>query len=107
MGATRRGGQRAGKRLAGRGMVGDNVGMSIQEDNGKSMQIARSDAADAVKLPGELLDRLHVKDGDRVHVEQAPDGSVIIAVDQEHARQMAAARKAMREDHEVLRKLAQ
>jgi len=71
------------------------------------MQVNTSGGEGRVTLPASLLEHLHLKDGDDIYVEQREGGVVILAVDQAHATQLAAARAVMREDEQVLRKLAQ
>lgn len=60
-----------------------------------------------VVLPKELLARLHVDKGDVLHVTEVPDGFAIRTYDEKFARVMAAAEIVMREDRDVLRRLAE
>ena len=57
-------------------------------------------------LPREILARLHAEAGDTVYVTDAPGGLRITTYDPEFERQMAVARKIMKEDRDVLRELA-
>ena len=60
-----------------------------------------------VVLPKAILERLRVEKGDTLFVVETPDGIELRAFDPEFAEQMAAAEKVMREDRDVLRKLAE
>jgi putative addiction module antidote len=58
-------------------------------------------------LPKELLEKLRVGKGDVLHVLETPNGIELTSFDPEFARQMDVAEKVMREDRDILRKLAQ
>jgi putative addiction module antidote len=60
-----------------------------------------------VILPKEVLALLNVDKGDTLYVTRTPDGVTISAYDEKLARQMEIGRKIMREDRDVLRKLAE
>jgi len=60
-----------------------------------------------IVLPKELLERLRVKKGDVLHVVETPNGVELTPYDPEFAEQMAIAEEVMREDRNVLRKLAE
>lgn len=60
-----------------------------------------------VVLPKETLARLNLKKGDTVYITEGPDGIRLAAYDQEFAQQMEAAREIMRENRDVLRRLAE
>lgn len=59
-----------------------------------------------VILPKELLARLRVDKGDELHALEIPDGIRLTVYDPELAAQMEVAERVMREDRQVLRKLA-
>ncbi len=59
-----------------------------------------------VVLPRELLHRLRVAKGDRLFVVETPRGIELVPYDPETAAQLDAAEQVMREDRDVLRKLA-
>jgi len=59
-----------------------------------------------VILPRELLARLRLAKGDALYVTELPDGIKLAPFDPALARQMEAAERVMREDRNVLRKLA-
>lgn len=60
-----------------------------------------------VVLPKELLARLRVEKGDELYAIETPDGIRLTAYDPTLAEQMAVAEQVMREDRQVLHKLAQ
>lgn len=60
-----------------------------------------------VILPKELLEKLRVQKGDELHVLETPDGIRLTQFDEEFDRQFAVAERVMREDRDVLRKLAE
>lgn len=60
-----------------------------------------------VILPKDLLEKLRVGKGDELMVLETPDGIRLTAYDPEFARQMDVAEKIMREDRDLLRRLAE
>ena len=60
-----------------------------------------------VVLPKELLQRLRVKKGDKLYVLETPNGIELVPYDPEFAHQIETAERVMREDRDVLRKLAE
>lgn len=61
-----------------------------------------------IVLPKEVLDQLHVSKGDFLCVSSAPNGAVrLSALDDRKERQLEAAEKIMRENRNMLRKLAE
>ena len=60
-----------------------------------------------VVLPKDILAKLRVSKGDRLHVTETKDGIELVPFDPEFAEQMAVAERVMREDRDTLRKLAE
>lgn len=59
-------------------------------------------------FPKELLAEMGLKQGDRLFVTRAPDGSYrLTPYDETFARQMAVAEEVMNQDRDILRALAQ
>lgn len=58
-------------------------------------------------LPKEALARLNVHKGDSLFIVDAPNGIRITPYDEEFAAQMEAAREVMRENRDVLQRLAE
>lgn len=59
-----------------------------------------------IVLPKEVLSRLHVEKGDSLYVTETPDGVQLTPYEQDFAAEMEAARRVMRKNRDVLRKLA-
>jgi putative addiction module antidote len=60
-----------------------------------------------IVLPKEILARLNIQKGDTLYVTETPDGVHLTAYDEKFARVMDAANQIMRENRDVLRKLAE
>jgi putative addiction module antidote len=60
-----------------------------------------------IVLPREVLDRLRVDKGDTLYVVETSNGVELTAYNPEFAAQIEAAERVMREDRDVLRKLAE
>lgn len=60
-----------------------------------------------VILPREVLDKLRVSKGDSLLAIETPNGIELTAFDPEVAEQLEVAERVMREDRDVLRKLAE
>ena len=58
-------------------------------------------------LPKETLARLNVQKGDTLYLTEGPQGIRLIPFDEEFARQMETAREIMRENRDVLQRLAE
>jgi putative addiction module antidote len=58
-------------------------------------------------LPKELLEKLRVSKGDTLQVLETPNGIELTPFDDEFARQMAIAERIMRDNRDVLRRLAE
>ena len=60
-----------------------------------------------IVLPKELLGKLNINKGDTLYVTETPDGLKLTPYDEEFARVMEIAARIMRENRDVLRKLAE
>lgn len=60
-----------------------------------------------IVLPKELLMKLKIEKGDTLYVTETPDGVQLTPYDQKFVRVIDAANQIMRENRDVLRKLAQ
>lgn len=60
-----------------------------------------------VILPKEVLEKLRVSKGDTLYAVETPNGIELTPYNPEFAKQMELAEKVMREDRDVLRKLAE
>jgi putative addiction module antidote len=60
-----------------------------------------------VVLPRELLSHMNVEKGDTLFVTKTSNGIQLVPYEETFAAQMEAAREVMRENRDVLRKLAE
>ena len=60
-----------------------------------------------VVLPNEILQRLRVDKGDTLYVIETPNGIELTPYKPDFARQMDVAERVMRDDRDVLKKLAE
>lgn len=60
-----------------------------------------------VILPKELLEKLRIAKGDILYVTETPRGVELSPYDDEFVQQMEIAESIMREDRDVLKKLAE
>lgn len=58
-------------------------------------------------LPKELLEKLRISKGDILTVTETPDGLNLNPYDSDFSAAMSLAEEIMREDRDILRKLAQ
>ncbi len=58
-------------------------------------------------LPKETLARLNLQKGDTLYLTEGPQGIRLVPFDEEFAAQMEAAREVMRENRDVLQRLAE
>jgi len=72
-----------------------------------SLKITTVGNSAGVVLPRELLERLRVGKGDVLYAIETENGLELSAYDPEFAEQMDAAVTIMRENRDVLRKLAE
>ncbi len=81
--------------------MGYNVGMIT------TVKITSIGNSAGIILPKELLEKLRVSKGDTLTVTETPDGIGLNPYDENFATAMNLAEEIMREDRDVLRKLAQ
>ena len=60
-----------------------------------------------IVLPKELLSHMNVEKGDTLFVTKTQDGIQLVPYEESFGAQMEAAREVMRENRDVLRKLAE
>jgi len=58
-------------------------------------------------LPKENLARLKVEKGDTLYITEGSQGIRLVPFDEDFAKQMEAAREVMRENRDVLKRLAE
>jgi putative addiction module antidote len=60
-----------------------------------------------IVLPKDVLARMRVEKGDLLYVRETPNGIELRPYDEEFAEDMAIAERVMRENRDLLRKLAE
>lgn len=81
--------------------------MKKREAEGEVLQIRRIGNSIGLILPKELLTRLNLKEGDRLHVVDQPERSFQLSpYDPVHAETMRIAREVMDEYQDTFRALA-
>ncbi len=60
-----------------------------------------------IVLPREILERLRVEKGDTLYALETPNGIELTPYDPEFAEEMEIAKKVMRDNRDLLRKLAE
>ena len=73
----------------------------------RKLKVTTVGSSVGIVLPKEILERLRVQKGDSVYAIETPNGIELSAYDEEFAEQMEIATRVMREDRDVLRKLAE
>ena len=72
-----------------------------------SVKVVAVGNSTGVILPKEVVQRLRVKKGDTLYLLETPNGIELTPYDREFAAQMDIAERVMREDRDVLKKLAE
>jgi putative addiction module antidote len=73
---------------------------------GMKVKVTTVGSSTGIVLPKEALAKLRVEKGDTLYITETPNGLQLIPYDPELARQLEVAREVMRENRDVLRKLA-
>ena len=73
----------------------------------RKLKITTVGNSTGVILPKELLEKLRVQRGDELMVLETPDGITLTPYNAEFSQQMDVAERIMREDRDLLRKLAE
>jgi putative addiction module antidote len=60
-----------------------------------------------IVLPKEVLNRLHVEKGDSLYITDSPEGVLLSPYNAAFARKLEAFEQVMRENRDVLKKLAE
>lgn len=71
-----------------------------------TLKLTRIGSSIGVVLPKDLLAKLRVGKGDTLFVSETPNGIELSPYDRKRADQLEAAEKIMREDRDLLRRLA-
>jgi len=73
----------------------------------KKLKVTTIGNSTGVVLPKEILQRLRIEKGDTLYVLETPHGIELVPYGPEFAAQMETAERVMREDRDVLKKLAE
>lgn len=71
------------------------------------LTITKIGNSEGIILPKEILARLRISKGDKLYVTEMSDGIKLSPYDPKFARTMEIAEQIMREDRDVLRRLAE
>lgn len=74
---------------------------------GMTLKLTTIGNSTGIILPKELLEKLRVGKGDVLHVLETPKGIELTPWNEDFEKQMDVAERIMREDRDVLRKLAE
>lgn len=73
----------------------------------KTLKLTTVGNSTGVVLPKEILEKLRASKGDTIFAIETPNGVELTPYDSEFARQMEIAERVMREDRDVLKRLAE
>ena len=73
----------------------------------KALKLRAIGNSTGLVLPRNVLERMRLKQGDTLYLIETPSGYELTAFDPAVAQQLDAAEKVMREQRDVLRKLAE
>ncbi|MDQ2832764.1 MAG: AbrB/MazE/SpoVT family DNA-binding domain-containing protein [Acidobacteriota bacterium] len=74
---------------------------------GTTVKVTAIGNSAGIILPKEVLAKLRVEKGDSLYIVDAPDGVQLTAYRPEFAEKMEIAKKVMRDNRDVLRRLAE
>lgn len=72
-----------------------------------SVKVVAVGNSTGVILPKEIVRRLRVEKGDSLYILETPNGIELTPYDREFEEQVEVAERVMREDRDVLKKLAE
>jgi putative addiction module antidote len=72
-----------------------------------ALKITTVGSSAGIVLPKEFLSHMNVQKGDSLYITKTQDGIQLVPYEESFAAQMDAAREVMRENRDVLRKLAE
>jgi putative addiction module antidote len=72
-----------------------------------TVKVTTVGSSTGIVLPKEILQKLRISKGDVLHVTETVDGILLRPYDAEFERQLNVAEGVMREDRDVLRRLAE
>ena len=79
----------------------------IKPTSATAVKVTTVGSSAGIVLPREILNRLHVEKGDTVYLTESPDGIRITPYDAAFAKKIDMLEQVMRDNRDVLRKLAE
>ena len=80
---------------------------AIEPTNSTAVKVTTIGSSVGIVLPKEILSRLHIDKGDTVYLTDSPDGVRISPYNPAFARKVEILEQVMRENRDVLKKLAE
>jgi putative addiction module antidote len=80
---------------------------SVKLTSATAVKVTTIGNSAGIVLPREILNRLHVDKGDTVYLTESPDGIRISPYDATFAQKVDILEQVMRENRDVLKKLAE
>ncbi|MGP8258473.1 MAG: AbrB/MazE/SpoVT family DNA-binding domain-containing protein [Acidobacteriaceae bacterium] len=80
---------------------------AVKATTATAVKVTTIGSSVGIVLPREILNRLHVEKGDTVYLTESPDGIRITPYDAAFARKIGILEQVMRENRDVLKKLAE
>lgn len=72
-----------------------------------TVEVIQLDNSLGIVLPKDVIERLHIQSGDTWLITEIPNGIQLTPCDSDSANEIATFKKVMRDNHDVLRKLAE
>ena len=80
---------------------------AVKSISATAVKVTTVGSSAGIVLPREILNLLHVEKGDTVYLTQSPDGIRITPYDAAFARKIDILEQVMRDNRDVLKKLAE
>lgn len=80
---------------------------AVKVTNATAVKVTTIGSSVGIVLPREILNRLHIGKGDTVYLTESPDGFRISPYDVTFAKKVDILEQVMRENRDVLKKLAE
>ena len=86
---------------------GTDMATAVKVTTATAVKVTTVGSSVGIVLPKEILNRLHVEKGDTVYLTESPDGIRISPYDASFAQKVEVLEQVMRENRDVLKKLAE
>jgi putative addiction module antidote len=80
---------------------------AVKPTSATAVKVTTIGSSVGIVLPREILNRLHIDKGDTVYLTESPDGIRISPYNAEFAQKIEMLEQVMRENRDVLKKLAE